>query len=93
MLEQARGKFNVPSDFAAAARDIRFTVLGSSQVHAVRQLPQLHADLLDRLFIAQAQVEGLTLVTRDAEIGRYGGARPRCVPQRAGVRCSPTATG
>ena len=74
VLKQARGRLDAPSDFAAAARDNRFTVLpiGLPHVQAVRELPTVHADPFDRLLVAQAVVEGLTLVTRDAEIGGYG---------------------
>lgn len=35
-------------------------------------LPRLHGDPFDRMLIAQAQIEGLTLVTSDAQLARYG---------------------
>jgi len=35
-------------------------------------LPLLHRDPFDRMLVAQAQAEGLILVTRDANIPRYG---------------------
>lgn len=38
---------------------------------AVRKLPPHHADPFDRMLIAQAQCEGLTLVTADARIRAY----------------------
>jgi len=37
----------------------------------VRDLPAHHRDPFDRLLIAQAREEGLTLVTRDPVFGRY----------------------
>ena len=42
--------------------------------HAERvgKLPPHHRDLFDRLLIAQADVEELTLATRDAVFARYG---------------------
>ncbi len=40
---------------------------------AVALLPQLHKDPFDRLLIAQAQVEGITLLTADEVVGRYPG--------------------
>jgi PIN domain nuclease of toxin-antitoxin system len=42
--------------------------------HAERvgRLPAHHRDPFDRVLIAQAEVEGLTLVTRDAVFERYG---------------------
>jgi PIN domain nuclease of toxin-antitoxin system len=39
----------------------------------VRQLPRLHRDPFDRILIAQAWVEGMTLVTADKTIARYPG--------------------
>ncbi len=38
---------------------------------AVGGLPYHHKDPFDRVLVAQAQVEGLTLVTRDAAIQKY----------------------
>ncbi len=37
-------------------------------------LPQIHRDPFDRMLIAQARVEGLTLATRDTKIASYGRA-------------------
>jgi PIN domain nuclease of toxin-antitoxin system len=37
----------------------------------VRRLPHHHSDPFDRLLIAQAQVEGLTLVSADHRIKNY----------------------
>ena len=41
--------------------------------HAVNldSLPPLHKDPFDRLLLAQALVEGITLVTGDAQLARY----------------------
>jgi PIN domain nuclease of toxin-antitoxin system len=45
--------------------------------HALRNmlLPLLHRDPFDRILIAQAQVEGLPLVTDDSIIRQYPGVR------------------
>ncbi len=40
---------------------------------AVAHLPPLHRDPFDRLLIAQAIVEGVTLLTVDATVARYPG--------------------
>jgi PIN domain nuclease of toxin-antitoxin system len=42
-----------------------------SHVLRVAELPRHHADPFDRLLVAQAQVEGLTLVSSDRLIARY----------------------
>lgn len=50
-----------------------FTVLDITMEHAlaVANLPDHHADPFDRLLIAQAQLEGLTIVTSDAAFEAY----------------------
>ncbi len=40
---------------------------------AIDVLPDIHRDPFDRLLIAQAHAEGLTLLTADSVIGRYPG--------------------
>ena len=35
------------------------------------ELPLLHRDPFDRMLVAQAELEGLTLVTRDAQVRAY----------------------
>jgi PIN domain nuclease of toxin-antitoxin system len=40
---------------------------------AVADLPPIHRDPFDRLLIAQATVEGITLMTTDATVARYPG--------------------
>jgi PIN domain nuclease of toxin-antitoxin system len=39
---------------------------------AVNDLPPLHKDPFDRILIAQAKVEGLTLLTVDKTVAKYG---------------------
>ncbi len=39
---------------------------------AVRTLPSLHKDPFDRLLVAQAQTEGLVLLTVDTNLAEYG---------------------
>ena len=48
------------------------TVLGSHAV-AVESLPLVHKDPFDRLLVAQATVEGITLLTSDGLLARYPG--------------------
>jgi len=39
---------------------------------AVGELPHHHQDPFDRMLVAQAKVEGLALITRDAHLKKYG---------------------
>lgn len=52
-----------------------YTELAVSGAHAVAAdlLPPLNSDPFDRMLVAQAQIEGLTLLTLDPVIGRYPG--------------------
>jgi PIN domain nuclease of toxin-antitoxin system len=52
-----------------------FRELEISSEHAIpaATLPDLHRDPFDRLLIAQAQVEGATLLTSDTMVARYPG--------------------
>jgi PIN domain nuclease of toxin-antitoxin system len=45
--------------------------IGSEHVVAIDTLPPLHTDPFDRVLIAQALVEGITLLTRDPVVARY----------------------
>jgi PIN domain nuclease of toxin-antitoxin system len=44
----------------------------SEHAVAVDALPPIHKDPFDRLLIAQAMVEGITLLTNDLTVARYG---------------------
>jgi PIN domain nuclease of toxin-antitoxin system len=57
---------------ALAARGYVELVVTAEHGAAVAALPPIHKDPFDRLLVAQATVEGLTLLTSDAELARYG---------------------
>jgi PIN domain nuclease of toxin-antitoxin system len=73
----ATGKLRLPEppvDFVAQrlAED-RVSALPILIAHALHagELPPHHRDPFDRLLIAQARIEGLTLLTADREIAKY----------------------
>ena len=72
-LKIRKGKLVCPSGFAELLRDDGFEDLAVSSRHAEAtwSLPPHHGDPFDRMLIAQAITEGLTLVTRDAAILEY----------------------
>ena len=47
--------------------------VGSEHAVAIDSLPPLHKDPFDRLLIAQARAEGITLLTADAWVAQYPG--------------------
>ncbi|MFF5291350.1 type II toxin-antitoxin system VapC family toxin [Paractinoplanes globisporus] len=72
-IKQSIGKLDKPADLAERIRDSGFRHLNITAEHGIvaGRLPLIHRDPFDRMLVAQAQVEHLTLVTRDAEIPRY----------------------
>lgn len=70
-------------DFRIDARLLRrgllengYTELAVTGSHAVAvdSLPMLHKDPFDRMLVAQAQVEGIMLLTADPAVASYGGS-------------------
>ena len=73
-IKRGLGKLDVPrTDYLEELRVHRFTALDITTAHAlaVELLPPHHKDPFDRLLVAQAQLERLTLVTRDLKIRQY----------------------
>ncbi|MFD4275957.1 type II toxin-antitoxin system VapC family toxin [Streptomyces cyaneofuscatus] len=72
-IKQSLGKLDGPDDLAERVRDSQFTALPITAGHGVRagRLPAMHRDPFDRILIAQAQIEGMTIVTRDQRIPQY----------------------
>lgn len=53
------------------ANDIRWLPIEKTHCLSVAELPWLHRDPFDRLLIAQAQHEGMAILTADANIQQY----------------------
>lgn len=72
-VKRASGSLDAPGDIAAWIAKSDFSDLPIEVEHAVAaaELPQHHRDPFDRMLIAQAQLEELTLVARDDEIDKY----------------------
>ncbi|MGQ0674579.1 MAG: type II toxin-antitoxin system VapC family toxin [Rhodospirillales bacterium] len=76
-IKQSVGKLKLPGRAVAwvpqALATFRFTTLNITGRHALAAggLPPIHRDPFDRMLIAQAREEGLTLVTSDAVFKRY----------------------
>jgi PIN domain nuclease of toxin-antitoxin system len=72
-IKRAQGKLDAPADLAKAFTSMGFMPLDIDLDHAVAaaRLPKHHQDPFDRMIIAQAQLEALTIVTADAIIPKY----------------------
>jgi PIN domain nuclease of toxin-antitoxin system len=73
-IKSGKGRLKARDDLEAALEAQSFTSLAITIAHAlgVRALPPHHRDPFDRMLVAQARLEGLTIVTRDPNIPRYG---------------------
>lgn len=70
----ALGKIRPPvDDLVGELSEWGFDLLPITPSHAwaVGGLPSHHRDPFDRMLVAQAQLEGLTIVTRDPRIAQY----------------------
>ena len=67
------GKLELEVDLAAGSLAHGFEALPITFDHAraAGRLPAHHGDPFDRMLVAQAQLEGLTIVTRDPVFARY----------------------
>jgi len=73
-IKRALGMLTAPDDLRPHLEAANFIPLLISLEHAkvAGSLPLHHRDPFDRMLIAQAQIESLTLVTRDERFARYG---------------------
>lgn len=73
-LKQSLGKLELPSDFDTKLADEPFELLPLTAASATQfgLLPWHHRDPFDRMLVAQAQVENLTLLTADKALTAYG---------------------
>lgn len=72
-IKAGTGKLTLPAGpiETIEASDVRLLPILPEHVLHTASLPQHHRDPFDRLLIAQAKLEGLTLVTADRHFGRY----------------------
>ncbi|HEX5139341.1 MAG TPA: type II toxin-antitoxin system VapC family toxin [Dehalococcoidia bacterium] len=72
-IKRSLGRMETPDDLGEQLERHRFDLLPItlSHVSLTGRLPLLHRDPFDRMLIAQAMTNGLTLVTRDRNIARY----------------------
>lgn len=72
-IKRALGKLDAPDDLTDAVAASGFEPLPITLQHAVgvASLPRHHDDPFDRMLIAQAQAEDLTIVTRDPRFRDY----------------------
>ena len=72
-IKQALGKLVIAPEFYDVIKDEGFEMLSITPDHAyaVGELPMHHRDPFDRMIIAQAKLEGLTIATQDSVFKKY----------------------
>ncbi len=73
-IKRARGRLSAPEDLPRALHRLGFEPLAITVEHAIAAgaLPRHHADPFDRMLVAQALIEGFTIVTRNPDFAPYG---------------------
>jgi PIN domain nuclease of toxin-antitoxin system len=84
MIKSMKGTLDVGDPrqwWNEALEQLAATVLPLRPGHiaAIHGLPPIHKDPFDRVLIAQATVEGLTLVSRDSSVARYASGTLRVI--------------
>ncbi len=72
-IKASVGKLDLPEDFFNFIPEAGYEVMPIriSHLNVYRTLPMHHRDPFDRMLVAQAQAEALTLISRDPEIAKY----------------------
>jgi len=72
-IKHALGKLKIPKNFRNVLDQQGFELLDITVEHAyaVGKLPLYHRDPFDRILVAQAKLENMTLVSRDKRIKKY----------------------
>jgi PIN domain nuclease of toxin-antitoxin system len=74
-IKRALGKLKAPRDLEEALSASHFVPLAITVAHSIAaaNLPRHHDDPFDRMLIAQANLEALTLMTSDQRLKEYDG--------------------
>ena len=73
-IKRSLGKLEAPDGIASVVEESGFLELAITSFHAEQagNLPPHHRDPFDRMLVAQAQAEGMSIVTSDSRIPLYG---------------------
>jgi len=73
-LKESLGRLRLPADFEERLAEESFESLPltAAQTRQLALLPWRHRDPFDRMLVAQARVESLTLLTADPLVSGYG---------------------
>lgn len=72
-IKRALGRLTAPRDLrdAVAEAGFRERPITIADTEALELLPSHHKDPFDRMLVAQASVDGIPIISRDAEVAQY----------------------
>jgi PIN domain nuclease of toxin-antitoxin system len=72
-IKRRLGKLRAPADLKTQITNARFELLNVTIDHAlaIEDLPDHHSDPFDRMLVAQARSEDLTMVSEDPKVRLY----------------------
>lgn len=75
-IKQSIGKLEIRDSIQRIAREceiigLKSLIIEPSHLDMIKQLPTVHGDPFDRLILAQAKVENMTLVSKDDKLQCY----------------------
>jgi PIN domain nuclease of toxin-antitoxin system len=72
-IKIALGRLVLPErvETSVALLDLEFLPIRVDHIRQLETLPRLHRDPFDRMLVAQALIEGLTLVSGDRQLAAY----------------------
>lgn len=72
-IKEAKEKIELPKNFFSELPKLGFRCLDVKEhhIHTLRKIPASHGDPFDRMLIAQAKAENMTLITRDKKLTIY----------------------
>ena len=72
-IKRMLGKLTIADDFMERIEEgFSWLPIELRHIKELRTLPSIHRDPFDRMLVAQAQVEGLCLLTHDGKLPPYG---------------------
>lgn len=74
-VKRSLGKLDAPADLSrrlAGLGVVELLPISALHAEAIGELPWHHRDPFDRMLVAQAQVEGLSIVSSDPALAQYG---------------------
>jgi PIN domain nuclease of toxin-antitoxin system len=72
-IKRRLGKLRATADFHArlGEQGVRGLPIGDAHAARIADLPMHHRDPFDRILVAQAQLEGMSILSADPQIRRY----------------------